>query len=182
MTENFAQELRKEGLLVDETQSVKAILIPLAVAGIAIVVGGMKIFIGISRERPVEYLELLSFVTMIVALVAFARKPMRSRYGDRVLEQLRDQYGHLRHVGHHNFAVDPDSLVLAVGLFGMGALAGSELGYLTTALRTPPASSSGCNSSTSGCGGGSSCGGGGGDGGGGGCGGGGGGCGGCGGG
>jgi len=139
----------------------------------AMTVGVLKIYVGIQRDRPVEYLVGMCFASLIISAIALLRRPLRTRYGDAVINYYEQRYSHLRHLGHHQRVVAQDDMLMAVGLFGMGSLVGSDLDYLNTTLRPVPQGSSGCGSSSGGCGG-SGCGGGGG-----GCGGGGGGCGGC---
>jgi uncharacterized protein (TIGR04222 family) len=177
--DRIGEDLKRMGLYVADDQVAKILTVPLLVAAIAPVIGIMKIMVGISRDRPVSNLVGLCFVSLIVILIVFVRKPGRSRYGDAVLSQLQEHYDHMRHLGHHHAVVSTNELAVAIGLFGMTTLVGSDLGFLATSMRTPPSSSSGCSGSIGSCSSGGSCGGGGGGdgGGGGGCGGG--GCGGC---
>jgi uncharacterized protein (TIGR04222 family) len=167
----IAEDLKMRGLVVADDAARKAILIPLLIAFAAIGVGVVKIMIGINRDRPVGYLVALCIIFGIISLVALARRPVRSRYGDGVLEQLRAKHIGPRELGRNASCVSAAEFATMVGLFGFAALEGSNLENLRQSLQ-PPANGSG---NWSGCGGGSSCGGGGGCGGGG-CGG---GCGGC---
>jgi hypothetical protein len=105
----------------------------------------------------------------LINLLVFLRRPVRSKYGDQVLEDLRSKnrsYSNLKKAGRD---LPYDAMTMGVALFGMSALAGTEYNGLQKDLQPRAGSSS--------CGGGSSCGGDGGGGDGGGCGGG--GCGGC---
>jgi len=162
------ERLREKGLYVPEQQSLPAIVIPLLIAFIAPVMGAVKVSIGISRHRPVDFLIILCVLSTVAILATFARKPARSQYGDSVLHELRTRNQALRHYGRAH--IPAEELIPAIGLFGFTVLQGSVLGHLARDLR-PMAGSSSCGGggcSGSGCsGGGGSCGGGGGCGGGG---------------
>ena len=166
----MAQNLQREGLLVDVETARKAVLVPLLVALAPVAAGVVKIFIGISRDRPVTYLVLMCIASVFISLIACARRPRRSRKGDAVLNLLRSRYAEPRRFAAIRMGASPAELTVLMGLFGMNALAGTEFSSLRLAL-TPPANAGGGLGAGS-CG--SSCGGGGGWGGGGG-----GGCGGC---
>jgi len=171
----IGEELKPLGLVVSDSQIATMKLVPFVIALIAPLVGVVKIAVGISRERPVSDLIVLCLFSLLITAIVLLRGARRSRYGDAVISQFRDRYAHMRHIGHHQSSMSSDELLIAVGLFGLPCLVGSDMNYLVQTFQ--PAGSGG---SSSGCGGssGSSCSGGG-DGGGGGCGGGGGGCGGC---
>lgn len=166
--ESVRAKLRKSGLLVDQFQGTKAMVVPLAVAMIAPIMGVVKIVIGIQRERPVAFLAIMVVISVLVSLVVFLRRPFRSKYGDKVLDDLRSKnrsYANLKKAGAE---LPYDAMTMGVALFGMSALSGTQYNSLQKDLQPKTGSTS--------CGGGSSdSGGGGGDGGG--CGGG--GCGGC---
>jgi uncharacterized protein (TIGR04222 family) len=134
--------------------------------------GVLKICVGVSRSKPVIFLFIFVIVSLIVASVLFLRPVLRSRRGDSALRMLKHDNAAVGYAVQRSAnRLSGDDLVLGLGLFGVGILAGSELDSLHKMLKPHPQSgSSGCG--TSGCGGGG-CGGGGG---GGGCGG---GCGGC---
>jgi uncharacterized protein (TIGR04222 family) len=175
------------GLLVLDDQAEIARFLPLFLVLLVPLFGVVKIFVGISRDRPVLFLVMLCIISVIVAVLGFGRSVHRGRRGDRALAQLRADNSALEYqIARRADELSGDDLVLAVGLFGIGVLAGAggPLGRLPSALRAPSPlsttaastsnSSSGCGffpSWTSSCGGASSCGGGGSSCGGGGCGG-----------
>jgi uncharacterized protein (TIGR04222 family) len=157
----IAEDLKAQGLVVSDTAARRAILVPLGIALAAIAVGVVKIIIGIGRDKPVGILTALCIVSLFASLIAFARRPLRSRKGDAVLNRLKE-----RHIGPHRLGKDSATVPAAefatvVGLFGLTALAGTELDDVRRTLQ-PPASSSGssCGASSGSCGGGG-CGGGG---------------------
>ena len=161
-------DLQNKGLLVSPKYGTLGPLAGFFMALLAPLYGLLKIQVGISRERPVEYLTIMCVISFVMCLFLLVR-PFRSRYGDRFLAAYRAQKSHLANVGRHRDAA-PDDVILGLALFGAGAFVGSSLETQVKHLNPPSGSSS--------CSGGSSCSSGGGDGGEGGCGGGG-GCGGC---
>jgi uncharacterized protein (TIGR04222 family) len=158
--------LRQIDLLVSQNQSFKAQTYPAILIASLLGLGIAKIFVGISRGKPVGYLFMMCFVLAFIALAFYSTPIHRSRYGDRVLEELRTR------MRSTVFSHTDPQLPVAFALLGMGILP-NEMFADFKMVFTPVSSSGG------GDGGGGSCGGGG-DGGGGSCGGGGcGGCGGC---
>ena len=139
---------------------------------LALLVGLLKIFIGLSRQRPVAILVGLCATAFVIALAAFLRRPLRSRFGDAVLRQLRVGYKGSWGRGGRLATLSAAEFAMVLGLFGLPVLAGTEMDPLRRALLAGSFVSTGSGAEGGGCGG-SGCGGGGG----GGCGGG--GCGGC---
>lgn len=161
------ERLTGAGLFATRSESRSAQLLGAVPVLLWLALGLVKIAVGLSRGKPVVFLVLFCGITAIVAVLLLAVPIARTRLGDRVLEHLRNQYAALRFTATTRAdALETEQLVLALGLFGLGILAGGPLASVRAAM-VPRGSSSGCGS-------GSSCGGG--DGGGGGCGG---GCGGC---
>jgi uncharacterized protein (TIGR04222 family) len=168
------QRLLDLGLLVSDDRAWAARFFPSVLILMVALFGVVKIFIGLSRGRPVEFLVALCLLSLVLA-VFFGRRVHRSRSGDRALGQMQLENAALKYQGGRRLnELAGEDLALGVSLYGISLLAYSPLAKLQTAL-TPPASSS--VASNGGCGGGG--GGGGGGCGGGGCGGGGCGCGGC---
>jgi uncharacterized protein (TIGR04222 family) len=150
-------KLRDLGLLVSVDKMAAPRFIPLLVAAIPLAVGGLKLYYGITRDKPVEILTVLLIVTFVIWLIAFTRKAFRSRKGDAVLASLREQNPDIKSAitGEAALGTGTAVLPLAIALFGVNVLADTPFSYLRSKLG-PEASSSGCGT---GCG--SSCGGGG---------------------
>jgi uncharacterized protein (TIGR04222 family) len=165
--EPIAETLKERGLVVADAAAKSAILLPLTIALIAIAIGVIKILVGVSRDRPVGFLIVLCVLSLVISLIAFARRPLRSHYGDAVLKQLQERHTGPRTLGRNISNVPAAEFAMVMGLFGMNALVGSQLGDLRQSLMAPTGNGGSCGG---GCGGGS-CGGGCGGGGGGGCGG-----------
>jgi uncharacterized protein (TIGR04222 family) len=161
--EKLRARLERFGLLVTQERALLARLLPGLVVWLVALIGLIKIFVGMSRNRPVGFLVLLVIVTVMVGIAFLAKKPLRSRRGDRALSRLQVGNAALRYsAGRHVSRLADDDLLMALGLFGTGVLAGGPLASLPAALRPPPAKSGGWSSGSS-CGscGSSSCGGGG---------------------
>lgn len=170
----LAESLQTQGLVLTDAQAAKATWVPFLLAALVPAFGAIKIFVGLSRNRPVEILVTACLLSFVFIGVALARRPLRSRRGDAVLARLRHEHQGLRNQLQSSFTeLSATALPLAIGLFGLDVLAGTPFDRLRTALRPPVAISDAGGYVDAG---GSSCGGGGGDGSGGGCGG---GCGGC---
>ena len=151
----IADDLQMRGLVVADKAARKAIAFPLVLAIAAVCIGVCKIIIGVERGKPVGFLVALCFISLIISLVAFARRPLRSQYGDAVLRKLQARHAGSRKLGPDVSGVGGAEFATIVGLFGLTALAGSDLADLHKTLRPNPANGSGCGSSCGGgCGGG----------------------------
>lgn len=160
--DEIADKLKERDLLCNDSNALIGQALPILLMLAVAVVGVIKIYIGLSRNRPVTFLVIATVVTVIVAFAGFARRPQRSHRGDSALDQLKEDNSALEYTASQRAdALAGDDFALAVGLFGMGVLSGGPLADLQFALRPPPAavgSGSSCSSGSS-CGG-SSCGGG----------------------
>ena len=156
--EPIRQRLQHLGLVVADDGAVLARFVPLLLLLVVPAFGFIKIMVGLSRDRPVSFLVVLCIVSFVVALVGFARAVVRSRRGDRALALLKEANAAMETSAQRRpEALAGDDLVLALGLFGMGVLAGGPLADLQAALRPKPGAASWGGT----CGSGSSCGGGG---------------------
>jgi glucan phosphoethanolaminetransferase (alkaline phosphatase superfamily) len=132
VTDVIHDRLQQLNLLLSQSQSFKAQFYPTLMITALLGLGITKIFVGISRGKPVGYLFILCSLIGIIGFMFFLVPPHRSRYGDRVLESLRSRtcsrlYGNL----------DPQ-LPLAFALFGTTILAGDALADLKKVLAPPP--------------------------------------------
>lgn len=160
---DLRKQLQEAGLAPSDDQIALVRWVPVTVGAAITATGVFKIIVGLSRERPVVYLFLMT-IAALIATLAFLSVPRATRRGRAVVEAERLKYAKLRKPGREAIMLHRDDLMLGVGLFGLHSLAGSQYDGMRKSLQ--PA-----NTSPSSCGGG--CSGGGGDGGGGG------GCGGC---
>ena len=147
---------------------------------VLVVVAGIKIAVGLSRNRPVSFLVVSAVVFVVLTLVV--TRGRRTARGDRLLNDLTSLFGAL-----HQRASDlrpytsTSELAMLMAVFGMTAVPVTAFPFVRSfrpVVTTATTATSSCGSSyscgSSSSGGGSSCGGGGSS-----CGGGGGGCGGC---
>ncbi|HZI15323.1 MAG TPA: TIGR04222 domain-containing membrane protein [Myxococcus sp.] len=163
------------GWLLDEARSQQARWLPLLPALAVQLLGMAKLLVGMSRDRPVGWLLLLSFFWGVMVLGFLIMAPQRTRLGDTVFNLIRMEHGLSRLSATGPLSASPLSsghVALVAGLFGLTAVGFDEfedLRRLTEShgfSRGPPGSGSG-DSGSGDSGGGDS----GGDGGGGGCGG-----------
>jgi uncharacterized protein (TIGR04222 family) len=156
--------LQNLGLLVSNEQA--AVLRRCTIPILAVLLLGMiRIAVGIFRNKPVGFLILLCLITAIVGF-QFLRLPPRSPFGERVLKYLKVRDEHLKQAIVNDTATVPQT-ILALALFGNEVLVNTSLTELKETLFPQPvyADVSGGGGSDGGCGGsgcgGSGCGGGG---------------------
>ncbi|NJP10149.1 MAG: TIGR04222 domain-containing membrane protein [Leptolyngbyaceae cyanobacterium RU_5_1] len=150
--------LRQLDLLLSRRQALKAQLYPALLIVALLGLGLAKIFVGVSRGKPVGYLVVLCFLTAIVGVLFAVIAAHRSRYGDRVLETIRSRT-RLHHSRQYH-ELDPQ-LPLAFALFGTTILADGILIDLKQVFTPPSSGGGGGGDGGGGCGGGcGGCGGG----------------------
>lgn len=110
--------LRPQGLLPTPVQAAMVRLLPAACTGSVLLLGLLKLAIGLSRHRPVGFLVVCCLVLGIATLVLLLKAVPRSRHGDAVLKQLRSGLS-ARTVESRQ---DP-RLALVMALFGVAAVA-----------------------------------------------------------
>ncbi|HKP85250.1 MAG TPA: TIGR04222 domain-containing membrane protein [Blastocatellia bacterium] len=160
--EPIAARLKTLGLVLSDERWEVAGKGPALAVAMVLLLGIIKIAVGVSRGRPVGILVFLCILTAIIALAFFKARPLLTKLGKRVLGQLKDENAALEMTAR----TEPQRLAsgdvaLALGLFGITALAFPDDSWadLRRTLVPPSSSSSGgssCGSSS--CG--SSCGGG----------------------
>jgi uncharacterized protein (TIGR04222 family) len=170
-TDRLASQLKERGLIPADSRWQTARTVSALIMLAVLLLGVAKILVGVSRNRPVGFLNLLCIITGIIMVVVYKSRPARTRLGDQALEQLRDESAALQMAARTQpHLLTSGDVALAIGLFGIDALAFSNDSWtdLKTALQPPIAtgsssSSSSCGSSSScsssSCGGGGGCGG-----------------------
>jgi uncharacterized protein (TIGR04222 family) len=141
--EHYRRRLSQKGLVVDDFRAAPLRLVPSLVYGAVLLLGVAKIFVGLSRDRPVVFLVLLTLAGALGFLV-LARRPWRTRLGDATLRALQEEHQPLRTTamaGNASQVLNGRDLALAVGLFGPSLLIPMGYGDLRHVLR--PASSGG---------------------------------------
>ncbi|MBL8650715.1 MAG: TIGR04222 domain-containing membrane protein [Sphingopyxis sp.] len=159
------RRLVASGLLLDSGERRRLALIATSPLLLLLLLGGIKLAIGIARGAPVMFLVVLLFITFVVAMMRWSLVADQTWAGRAALKDARKKHDRLKR------APTTRETDLAVALFGTTVLAGSAYAAFHQ-LRTPAdsggwssdsSSSSGCSSGgdsggSSGCGG---CGGGG---------------------
>ncbi len=154
------EQLQGHGLIVSDAQASKVRWNATLIALFPVLMGIVKIGVGLSRGKPVSFLVVSCIIATVVALIAFARRPHRSRRGDAVLKQLQERYRDYKDLKLTYPTLTPQQVALGIGLFGMTALAGTAMADLEKTLRPPSSADGGSGGCGSSCGGGG-CGGGG---------------------
>lgn len=161
------KSLQAGGLLLDDGAAWRVRLfsaLPLLLVG---GLGVAKMMVGLSRDKPIGFLVVLTILLGLVAIGFLFTRPTRTRAGDRALADARQQHSRALRAPRNQ------ELGLAVALLGTAALSGTAYAAYHN-VRSPPSSSdssggsssdggsgdSGGDSGGGGCGG---CGGGGGD-------------------
>lgn len=159
------QGLVQRRLWLDDAARARARWTLALLPGLLFGFGVAKIVVGLSRDKPVLFLGLLTAVVALYVLVQFANPPTRSRRGDLTLASLSQRHARATR------APVAGELPLAVALAGTAVLGGTAYAAYHQA-RHPPTSgdssggsadSSHSDGGSSGDGGGSGCGGCGGD-------------------
>jgi uncharacterized protein (TIGR04222 family) len=111
---------------------------PAALPALALLAfGAAKIAIGMSRDRPVLFLVILSVITALLALSMFAAAARPTRAGAAEFEKARRL-----HPAPDDLRRRPDQLALAVALGGTAILAGTALAAYHEARAAAPSDSS----------------------------------------
>jgi uncharacterized protein (TIGR04222 family) len=152
--ETIGDRLRQLGLLVTENQSLKAQTYPAILFACLLGLGFAKIVVGISRGKPVSFLIVMCFIIAIVGLGFWKIPVHHSRYGDRILQDIRSRI-RFTIVSH----TDPQ-LPLAFALLGIAILPNDMMFAELKQVFTPVSSSDGGGGSDGGGSDGGGCGGG----------------------
>jgi uncharacterized protein (TIGR04222 family) len=153
----IGRRLKGAGLIVTDDVNLTAVWRSLMILMLVVVLGVVKMVVGLERGRPVGFLLLACLGSGVAGLAVFGRPLHRTRRGDLALDYLRTKYG----LRNHPEAAPDTGVALAIGvaLWGPSALIGEQFAKLRAALRSASESGSGWSSCGSSCGGG--CGGGG---------------------
>lgn len=124
-------QLRQLGLIVSQEQSLKAQAYPAILFGALLGLGIAKIVVGISRQKPVGFLVMMCFIVAVVGLSFWGGSIHRSRYGDRILNDLRKRTRSQQSTLYDNL---DSQFSLAFALFGTVVLASGSLAELKQVL------------------------------------------------
>jgi uncharacterized protein (TIGR04222 family) len=158
------EKLREEGLVLSLPMRLFAWLLRSAPLIVLLIIGIVKINVGMSRGKPVSYLFFACVITAGAAIFCACKPVKRTFRGDQLLRTLKKDHSALCFSSRRR-AIDmiPADAALSVALFGIATGAfGTELPQALQPPRVVTGSGSGgCSSSGCGGGGGGGCGGGG---------------------
>lgn len=149
----ITERLKEMGLLISDKRWSVVRTIPTLVMVAVLVLGFAKIVVGVSRNRPVGFLVFLCFIALIIALMFLNQRPETGLRGQMALKELRAENAALEATARTQpQLLASHDIALALGLFGVGALAFADDSWsdLRATLTPPPSSSS--SSSGSSCG------------------------------
>lgn len=155
------EELKSAHLTRTPGECTRAALVTLAGVGLIGSVGGIKILLGMERDRPVILLVILVLIALVVFLAGVNPMSKVSRLGRRYLKALKKQFRWVGEALRERRVPNGLDSSIAMAVFGVGMLSvGTNFGAGTTyaefsAAFPPGKASGGCG----GCGGGG-CGGG----------------------
>lgn len=153
----IAQRLKDRGLMESSASLGAARWWPAATVAAMGGLGLAKLFVGVSRGRPIGFLAIILFAMAFVGVVLLS-PPRRTRTGERILRDLKQRHQALRALtrkkGPDAIAELPAAeLALAAGLFGQGAFDHPDLRWLDRSLRHAACGDGGGGGCGGGCGG-----------------------------
>lgn len=80
------------GLLLSKEQADRATRWPMLIALIAPIAGLLRCLYGLSQDKPIGYVGILTLLFGMIALAGFMIRPSRSRAGDQKLQRLRRKH------------------------------------------------------------------------------------------
>jgi uncharacterized protein (TIGR04222 family) len=151
--------LESLGLLIASAERWKLAAYPAIILGFLLLIGIVKVIVGVSRDRPVGNLVLLCVMTVAAIFFFLGSTPRRSVRGEQALANLRVRNSGLRITVAANPArVAPDDFSLAVALFGATVIQTGP--HVSLRIALTPKRTSDSTSSSSSCSSGGGCGGG----------------------
>jgi uncharacterized protein (TIGR04222 family) len=152
VTQPLRDRLLKENLLIAPAQAFKVQLYPTLLIGASLLLGLVRLMIGISKQRPVGFLIMLCLIVGFIGLCFAFQKAERSPQGNRVLDRLR------KNVSPTSTDLPMSELAMSVALLGTVGLANTAYADWHRYFVPPTSSSSSSCTSGSSCSSGSSCG------------------------
>lgn len=146
----FREPLERYDLLGDPPKVAKARRVSGWLMVLLFAASAAQLANGITHGKPVMFLVLAVVFLAASAIACFTWKPLRNRLGDEVVEGLQH-----RHAAGRSFSVVSDTLGfpmgLAVSLFGISVLHGTQYDAMARSIAPSGGSSSGGGCSSSGC-------------------------------
>jgi uncharacterized protein (TIGR04222 family) len=161
VAETVESMLQSRGLLETNDSFGPARWWPLILIGGLAALGAVKLVVGLARGKPVLFL-VFWLIALAIFAVFFARKPHRTKRGERMFKDLKQKHEGLRTTDFARpGACSAADMMLVTGLFGLAAVSSHpQVHLLQGALKPIAPSDGGLGGTAGGCG--SGCGGGGG--------------------
>ncbi|MCC6501886.1 MAG: TIGR04222 domain-containing membrane protein [Deltaproteobacteria bacterium] len=138
-------------LVKGKVQQERAVRIALLFGALIAAFGGLKLYLGVMRAKPIVFLVISLLVSEVIVFLIFRKRKYLTRLGRVYLKNLRERFNWTKKRRTLPQGVDP---ALLVALFGAGHVYVSSLyPQYTEAFKRNAAGGSGCSG---GCGGGSS--------------------------
>jgi uncharacterized protein (TIGR04222 family) len=136
-TEALARQLEERGLVLTRSRSdFVRWLTGLLLVGVALL-GGVRILVDLAEHRQPINVALACVVPVSGAVLAFLKRPDRSRRGDQVLGALRSRHEGLQEAARTNWeTLSEQDVATVVGVFGPGVLTAGPLSHLRLVLNT----------------------------------------------
>lgn len=107
-------------------------------------IGAIKIFVGLSREKPVIFLVVLTALAAFAVVKLLRWQILRTPAGNRMLKSLQSANAALQTTSATKHAkLSGEDVALSLALFGTGVLVGPSLAGLQTALMPSTTTNSG---------------------------------------
>ncbi len=124
--EPINRQLKELHLVRSASDRFRAWIATLVMARVIGAVGGTKLYLGITRGRPVLFLIILLIVSLIVLFGVLKPQAIFTKLGRHYLKELQEHFGWVKEsleAGSAPEGIDP---TLAIAIFGVGILAGAS--------------------------------------------------------
>ena len=138
------KSLQASGLLLDDASVWRVRWYSALPLLLLIGFGATKMMIGLSRDKPIGFLVLLTILLVLVAIGFLVTRPSRTRAGDQALADARHKHGRALRAPRNQ------ELGLAVALLGTAALSGTAYAAYHNVRAPASSSDSGGGSSSDG--------------------------------
>jgi uncharacterized protein (TIGR04222 family) len=137
------ERLQDRGLLLTPEDAFRLRAYPAAFLLAVALIGGIKIAVGLSRQKPVEILSILCGVALITALGFACASAERTRRADSLLEVMRLRRCALLASARCGVStLEAQDIALAVALYGLTTLRGGPMNPLVRVVHPPSSSGS----------------------------------------
>jgi len=138
ISKSYSDSLRGLGVIDEDPNAVWGYRgFTLVVMGSLLLLGIVKLGLGLARDKPVGWLFLLLLVTAALTFVLIQYVRKRTPSGRRLLQRLRREHAELNDGVASSTHLAPESIVLGTALFGLAHWQ-NQSGELATLMQTMP--------------------------------------------